>query len=136
MDIHGVYGNATSLPFCPTNVGENRGDWTTSSLRRIPRKKCGWDDGIIIPFLQLNIKTILKTNNMLETMNLIYLYFPILYPQSITLLKSQRITVNHHFHWLDHVKSQFLQNSTSCCPGSKKNITIVPFVLLRFAHFD
>jgi len=99
-------------------------------------KKCGWDDGIIILFLQLNIKTILKTNNMLETMNLIYLYFPILYPQSITLLKSQRITVNHHFRWLDHVKSQFLQNSTSCCPGSKKNITIVPFVLLRFAHFD
>ena len=43
--------------------------------------------------------------------------------------------VNHHFHWLDHVKSQFLQNSTSCCPGSKKH-HYRAIVLVRFAHFD
>ena len=100
--IHEAYGNATSLPFCPTNVGENRGDWTTSSLRRIPSNVwLGW--WIIIPFLQLNIKTILKTNNMLETIYLYILYFPILYPQSIPIIE---IPENHRESPFSLVKSR------------------------------
>ena len=36
--IHEAYGNATSLPFCPTNVGENR--WLDDIIPSTNSKQC------------------------------------------------------------------------------------------------